>query len=391
MFISSFLVCRPRKPGGSAQRIRKVFSTIVLLVIVGTCALRAGSLDDNNSPGERSPAIKAGEVLAIMERVADWQLVHPSAHRLTDWTQGAGDAGFMALTRISASSRFRDAMMQVGEQMEWRLGPRKYHADDHCIGQTYLELYLQERDPHMLEALRKEFDDILEHPAPPAAYPRDLTWWWCDALFMGPPTWVRLFAATGERKYLDYMNTNWWATSDRLYDPEERLYFRDARYFDQREANGRKIFWSRGNGWVMAGVARVLPYLPLDFPDRERFVRQFQEMAPRVLACQQADGLWRASLLDPEHYPLKETSGSGFFTFALAWGVNEGLLDRAIYESAILRAWKALIECVDADGKLTHVQPIGADPKAFAPDAGEVYGVGAFLLAGSEVYRLCDR
>ena len=126
----------------------------------------------------------------------------------------------------------------------------------------------------------------------------------------------------------------------------------------------------------------------MNHPDRPRFEQLFKDMAAKILTCQQPDGLWRASLLDPDSYPLKETSGSGFYTYALAWGVNQGLLDRAKFEPAVRKAWAALIGCVDADGKLTHVQPIGADPKKFAEDSTEVYGVGAFLLAGSEVYRM---
>jgi len=184
------------------------------------------------------------------------------------------------------------------------------------------------------------------------------------------------------------MTRQWWITTDFLYDKAEHLYFRDSNYFDKREANGKKVFWSRGNGWVLAGIARVLPHLPKDHPERARFEKLFREMAQKILGCQQPDGLWRASLLDPGSYPLKETSGSGFFVFAFAWGVNNGLLDRVQFEPAVRRGWTALVNCVNSDGKLTHVQPVGADPKNFDPESSDVFGVGAFLLAGSEVHQL---
>jgi rhamnogalacturonyl hydrolase YesR len=132
----------------------------------------------------------------------------------------------------------------------------------------------------------------------------------------------------------------------------------------------------------------MLQYLPADDPSRPRFQRQYSEMADKILSCQQTDGLWRASLLDPADYPLKETSGSGFYCYALAWGVNQGLLDRGRFEPAILNAWQGLAACVTNEGRLTHVQPIGADPKQFNEAATETYGIGAFLLAGSEVFRL---
>jgi hypothetical protein len=182
--------------------------------------------------------------------------------------------------------------------------------------------------------------------------------------------------------------TNWWRTADYLYDKDEHLFFRDSTFFQKHEANGQKVFWSRANGWVMAGLVRVLQYLPMNHPDHTRFEQLFKDMAEKILTCQQPDGLWRASLLDPESYPLKETSGSSFYTYALAWGVNQGLLDRAKFEPAVRKAWAALVGCVDAGGKLTHVQPVGSDPKKFMDDSTAPFGVGAFLLAGSEVYRM---
>ena len=336
-------------------------------------------------------------ILTVMQRVADWQLAHPSRatnRPATGWVQAAGDAGMMALAGISGDARYRDALLAMGETNNWELGSRKFHADDYCIGQTYCELYFLYREPKMIVPLRERFDFILANQPTNTSLDfsqkdhGQMRWSWCDALFMGPPTWMRLYYATGDEKYLNFGVTEWWRTTDYLYDKDEHLYFRDSSYFKKSEANGKKVFWGRGNGWVMGGLVRVLQYLPTNHPDRPRFEQLFKEMSAKILTCQQPDGLWRASLLDPDSYPLKETSGSGFYTYALAWGVNQGLLDRAQFEPAVRKAWAALVGCVDADGKLTHVQPIGADPKNFAADSTEAYGVGAFLLAGSEVYRM---
>jgi rhamnogalacturonyl hydrolase YesR len=354
-----------------------------------------GNLDTVTLTTNLSSEIKPTPVLAAMQSVADWQLAHPSAHKTTDWTQGAGYAGMMALAGISGDAKYRDAMRAMGETNAWKPGRRIYHADDHCVGQTYAELYFLYREPKMIAPLQERFDDILNHPSAVTSLefrqPKGVAtenWSWCDALFMGPPTWVRVYAATGDEKYLNFAVTNWWRTTDFLYDKDEHLFYRDSTFFKRAEANGKKVFWGRGNGWVMGGLVRVLQYLPMNHPDRSRFEQLFKDMADKILACQQPDGLWRSSLLDPDSYPLKETSGSGFFTYALAWGVNQGLLDRVKFEPAVRKAWAALVACVDAEGKLTHVQPVGSDPKAFPQDATEVYGVGAFLLAGSEVYRL---
>lgn len=344
------------------------------------------------SPNRR---LTPADVLSVMERVADWQLAHPSQHPTTDWTQAAGDAGMIALAGISGDPKYRYALLAMGEADGWKPGPRLYHADDLAIGQTYAGLYFLYRDPKMIAALRSRLDAILS--APPNVESLDFhqpydqvsqMWSWCDSLFMAPPVWMQLFAATGDERYLDFAVKNWWRTTDYLYDPSEHLYFRDSTYFERRETNGKKIFWSRGNGWVMAGLVRILQLLPTNHPSRVRFERLFQQMADTILGGQQPDGLWHSSLLDPDSYPLKESSGSGFYTYALAWGVNQGLLDGGKFKPGVRKAWTALVDSVDRDGKLTHVQPIGSDPKTFADDSTEVYGVGAFLLAGSEIYRM---
>ena len=350
-------------------------------------------------------------VLAVMRKVADWQIANPhrdpstkphaSTLPPTGWVQAAGYTGIMALAELTNDARYFDAMRKVGDAADWKLLSRVYDADDHCMAQTYAELYLKFHDPKMIAFTKDRFDYILANPststlvfnqkANPNGYRN--RWSWCDSLFMGPPAWMRLYAATGNKAYRDFVVDNWWKTSDHLYDDTEHLYFRDDTFIStpeksRLEANGKKIFWGRGNGWVMGGLVRVLEFLPKDDPARPRFEKQFKDMAAAILATQQPDGLWRASLLDPDSYPLKETSGSGFYCYAFAWGVNNGLLDRATYEPAALKCWQAMVDCVTPDGKLTHVQPVGSDPKKFADDSTEAYGSGAFLLAGSEIYKL---
>ncbi|HXR05673.1 MAG TPA: glycoside hydrolase family 88 protein [Verrucomicrobiae bacterium] len=342
-----------------------------------------------------SSEITPRAVLDAMQRVADWQLAHPSTNPATGWIQAVQDAGMMALAGISGDPQYRDVMLAMGQTNDWQPGSRFYDADFHCIGQTYAELYLLYRDNRMIGPLQERFDGILAKPTElqsleftrPETRARE-NWSWCDALFMGPPTWVRLYAATGDSRYLDFAVTNWWRTTDYLYDKDEHLYFRDSTFFKKHEANKQKVFWSRGNGWVMAGLVRVLQYMPMNHPDRPRFEQLFKDMAGKVLSCQQSDGFWRASLLDPESYPAKETSGTSLFTYALAWGINQGLLDQRRFKPAVEKSWATLIGCVDVNGKLTHVQPVGSTPKKFNDDSTAPFGVGAFLLAGSEVYRV---
>lgn len=333
-------------------------------------------------------------VLSTLHAVADWQLAHPSKHALTDWTQAVGYTGIMALSRLPDGKKYEDAMVKVGEQAQWKLGPDcRFHADDDCVGQMYLDLYGRLKTSVMIAETRQVMDDFCAKTSgggdmrqtPTNAMQR---WTWCDALFMAPPVLAKLFAITGDIKYHDTLVREYKRTTDFLYDPVEHLYYRDHRTIGMRESNGKKIFWGRGNGWVFGGLASILTALPKDAPSRPYFEVLFRQMGARVIELQQPDGLWRASLLDPVNYPLKETSSSGLFCYGLAWGVNNGLLDRATTLPVVERAWAGLTACVNPDGKLTHVQPVGAASEKFDPEGTGIYGVGAFLLAGSEVFLL---
>lgn len=341
-------------------------------------------------------------VMRAMTTVADWQLaqrldVEPDGkpRALTDWTNGVLYTGVMALARIAPDDRYSAAMRRIGDQVGWTTGPRKFQADDYCVAQMFTEMYLKYREPQMIASLVPQYDAILAR-----TYDDDFTygdysrekvadkWIWLDALFMGPSSFVRLSAATGDDRYRDFAARRWWLTADHLWDPEVQLHYRDDRYRTRREVNGARMFWSRASGWYFGGSARMIPYLPTDHPLRPRFIERFQAMAKALLPLQTADGTWHTSLLAPDLYPNPETSGTGFFVFGFAWGVNEGLLDRATFMPAIEKGWKGLVSCIRPDGRLGYVQPIGNAPRKVDADMTEAYGTGAFLLAGSEVWKM---
>jgi rhamnogalacturonyl hydrolase YesR len=320
-----------------------------------------------------------------VQLVADWQLSRMPAQAQYDWTWAALYDGFMAVPHDVNGDKYQRAMRQVGDALEWQPGPRPTHADDQAVGQMYLEQYFLGKDPRGLAAMRTELDAEIVTPDP--ADPQKPLWWWCDALFMAPPVFADMAKATGDAKYLTYMDREWQITTDLLYDRSKHLYSRDATYLDKHEKNGEKIFWSRGNGWVMGGIVRVLKVLPADSPLRPKFVAQLKEMAAEMVSIQGSDGLWRPGLLDADSYPLPEISGSAFVTYALAYGVNEGILDRATYWPAVEKAWAGMLSHVYADGRLGCIQPVGAAPGAYTGTSSYVYGVGAWLMAGSEIYR----
>ena len=222
-----------------------------------------------------------------------------------------------------------------------------------------------------------------------------MVWWWCDALFMGPPVLVKYAALSGNDLYLKATDKWYRETYDQLYDQQEFLWSRDLDYkkpadgSGKTEANGQKIFWSRGNGWVFGGLALLLEELPKNYPNRPFYEKIFVDMAARLKAIQPADGAWRSSLLYPEGHAAGESSGTGFYVFGMAYGVRKGYLKAEEYLPAIKKGWKALLKNQQADGMIGFVQPIGASPSLqVSKDLWEVYGTGAFLCAGAEVMRL---
>jgi unsaturated rhamnogalacturonyl hydrolase len=380
---------------GSARQMAACALAAVMALAGGQAALGAQAQHVEVSPPGDSPA-NAGPLAQglsakftrkdlgkAMKLVADWQLGRMPAEAQTDWTWAALYTGFMAVPTEVAGEKYRNAMLEVANRLEWKPGPRVMHADDQAVGQTYMELYFLYHEPSMMTPMRARLEAEMATPDDP----KKPLWWWCDALFMAPPVFADMAAATGDGKYLEYMDHQWTITTNLLYDRKEHLYSRDATFLDKHEKNGRKIFWSRGNGWVMAGIVRVLERLPAGSPLRPKYEELLKEMAAAVLKVQGSDGLWRPGLLDPKSYPLPEVSGSAFITYALAYGVNEGILDRAKYEPAVHRAWAGLLTHVYADGRLGCIQPVGAAPGAFTKTSSYVYGVGAYLLAGSEIYR----
>jgi unsaturated rhamnogalacturonyl hydrolase len=332
-----------------------------------------------------SPSLDPAAVGAAMRKVANWQLERSQPYFDRIWTWSVLYSGFMAASNSLGDAKYRDAMEEMGKKFDWQLRSHLPDADDQSVGQTYLELYLTKKEPAMMTPTRSELDALLIAPHVSKKAGKGIPWWWCDALFMAPPVWARMYAATGDRRYVAYLDEEWAKTTDLLYDKQEHLYARDADYLTRTEANGKKMFWSRGNGWVMGGLVRTLQYLPQGDPARAKYVTQLKEMAQRVALLQGSDGLWRAGLLDPDNYSQPEVSGSALFTYALAWGINQGILDAKMYRPVIEKAWGGMVGHIYSDGRLGCIQQTGAEPAPFKATASYTYGVGAFLLAGSEI------
>ena len=333
-------------------------------------------------------------IKSTMLQVAGWQFNHSNKKRLNDWTNGAFYAGVFAAYQTTKSDMLLDSMMSMGDRMQWLAGRRYDHADDYAISQTYIELYRLKKDKKMVQSTLDSMQKMKTVPGNEVRK-NGITWWWCDALFMAPPALAQLAKIFKDPSYLVLSDTLYRQCYRLLYNTDEHLFARDASYLwdangaGKKEANGKKLFWGRGNGWVMGGLVKYLQEMPKNYAGRYFYLSLYKEMANRLLSLQQTDGLWRTSLLDPDSYPGGEGSGSGFNCYALAWGVNQKILDKKIFLPAVKKAWEGLNTLLNEDGRVGWVQPIGGDPRRnFTAESWEAYGSGAFLLAGSEVIKL---
>jgi CubicO group peptidase (beta-lactamase class C family)/rhamnogalacturonyl hydrolase YesR len=355
--------------------------------------------DVSADPGPKanlSRSIDPAAVHAAMQKVADWELKRAEPYLTQNWAWAVLDTGFMAASRELNDPRYTNAMQAMAERFHWELGQEDLagrgspDSNDQALAQTYLELYSRDPSPERIGPARHGFDSWLAGQKPPL--PEDqfqILWWWCDTLFMSPPAWAEMAKATQDRKYLDYLDKRWWETSNALYDPRYHLFYRDKSFIGQKDAAGKPIFWSRGNGWVIGGLARTLEYMPKNYPDRSRFEDRMRVMAAEFASIQDPEsGLWHSDLLDSSDFPQPEVSGSALITLGLAWGVNHAVLDRASYTQVIERAWRGMVNEIYMDGRLGNIQQTGGAPNYFLPGSSYNFGVGAFLLAGEQVAHL---
>ncbi len=334
----------------------------------------------------------------FMKKYADYSLpsftdrVRPS----NIWTRGVYYEGLMALHQIFPREEYYRYAYDWAEFHKWgmRNGNTTRNADDYCCGQTYIDLYNLEPKPEKLRNIKSCIQMLVNTP-------QNDDWSWIDAIQMGMPVFAQLGVMYNDARYFEKMYAMYNFTKTKhggngLYNPKDGLWWRDKDFVPPyKEPNGEDCYWSRGNGWVYAALVRVLDLIPANEPHRAEYVKDFIEMSKALKKCQRNDGFWNVSLHDPNNYGGKETTGTSLFVYGMAWGVRNGILSEAEYLPAIANGWNAMVkDAVHPDGFLGWVQGTGKEPKDGQPVTWdkvpnfEDYGVGCFLLAGAEVYKL---
>lgn len=381
----------------------------------------ADSASLSNVHSERAADEIRESAFDIAHRSARWQIEQfgnlsyiPESHRAKSenpkfWIQAAFYVGLTKWTEVSGDEDFLAYIEQMASEQEYALLlDRPYHADDHTIGQTYLWLTEQTGNQEAYKPTQELFDMILANPpdvglemieADEHKAKSDqahlegncqLRWCWADALFMAPRTWLKLSNVTDDPRYFEYADKEFWAATDYLFSDHYGLFFRDSRYFDLKSDNGEPVFWGRGNGWVFAAIPLIIDDLPDGHPSRARYIELYKKFAAGLLPLQTDEGYWPASLRDPNKVKTPEVSGTGFILYGLAWGVNNGILSDENSRQVVEKGWAAIERAVEPNGRVNWVQHVGKSPDPVKKTDSQLYGVGAVLLAASEMAKWSD-
>ena len=374
----------------TAGRIRALTGVLLLLAVSACAATRSGAADTSHTrAAEVGTMPDKAEVVAAMRRVNDrWIDTHPDPGG-NGWARATYFEGDLAAYDLFPDERYLAYAIEWGERNEWALGdgtPTR-HADDLCAGQTYIDLYRIEPRPERIAMVDASLEAILTDS-------EIGDWTWVDAIQMAMPVFAKLAAVRGDTRYLERLHEMYEWTRDPsgagLFNLGDGLWWRDARFKPPTTTpGGANVYWARGNGWAFAAHVRTLAELPFDDRHRPEYVAVFRKMAAALAAVQRPDGLWSASLHDPAHTAGPESSGTAFFVYGMAWGIRNGLLDADTYLPVVIHGWRGLTDvALHSDGTVGFVQPPGDQPVRASYDDARDYGVGAFLLAASEVARL---
>ena len=312
------------------------------------------------------------------------------------WTRGVYYEGLMELYKIDSRNEYYKYAVDWGEAHKWNLRDGETYsrnADNQCAGQTYIDLYKIDPQPERVKYIKLSIDSMLNTS-------RVNDWDWIDAIQMAMPVFAQLGVLYNDNRYFDRMYEMYKCSKDSigggLYNYEDNLWWRDANYKPPfKEPNGEDCYWSRGNGWVVAALVRVLDLIPENDKHRDEYLQTLLNMLDEIAKVQREDGFWNVSLHDPGNFEGRETTGTALFIYGMAWAINKKYVKARKYKKIIAKAWNGIAnEAIHQNGFLGYVQGTGPGPEAGQPVGYDIepdfedYGLGCFLLGASEVYKL---
>ena len=334
-----------------------------------------------------------------------------------------------------------------GTSHNWtpRNGVTTRDADDYCCCQTYLDMYWMEnpQSHHVkVQAFVNPTMQCLDNLIAAENVPwiaggqtkskgSDGDWTWIDAIQMGLPVFskaARMHSFWGTNDAAQYTEKGWAmyeASRNKigggLFNEADGLWWRDKDFVPPyTEPNGEDCYWSRGNGWVYAALVRAMDAMLVSKNADSRdhleplgakkwknlgvdahfndYKKDYLAMTDALVKCQRADHFWNVSLHDESNYGGVELSGTALFIYGMTWGVRHGYLPKKKFLPIIYQTWDAMVKtCLHDNGFLGYVQGTGKEPKDSQPVTYDRepdfddYGLGCFLLCGTEIVRLLNQ
>jgi unsaturated rhamnogalacturonyl hydrolase len=351
----------------------------------------------------------------IIWQVNNYQINHPLAENDDIWIRGTYYTGVMASYQATGNILYLKQCNSWGEEHDWKIPAIEMTSETSganamTCSQTWLESYMIDKEKYKIQPTIEHLESPgLKNPVncPLTYYYEGDAERYVDATFVCAPALAMLSKITGNPKYLSWMDSFFWDVYGALYSQEDNLFYRDQRFMYQKcepdinhddnarqpyiykvTSSGKKVFWSRGNGWAFAALARILKYTPAEYVNYARYKELYVKMAIELKNRQQPDGFWYPNLDDPNDYGSRETSGTGFFSYGLAWGINNGILSPEEYLPIVEKSWKALVSAVSEEGKVQWGQKVAFSPHKILQEDTQEYVSGMFLLAASEMYKM---
>lgn len=390
------------------KRISSVCLTICLLI----CAV---SMSAAKKPAKQEPLTKQ-DVLQTATLVNNWFMtkwpdptldthVGGKTRPSSLWTRAVYYEGLMALYQMDPQEAYYDYTLRWCDYHQWmpRNGVTTRDADDYCCCQTYIDMYRIQKARGMKrgEGLA-DLSKVIEHAKMITRLQENDDWWWIDAIQMGMPALYKLSRTTGDKRYAAKAWQMYEYTRNLqdggLRNSVNGLWWRDRNFNPPfKTPGGKDCYWSRGDGWVVAALCRVLDEMQPTDPHYREYIFDLTELLNGLLPLQREDLFWNCSLADPTDFGGKEVTGTSLFIYGYAWCVNHGILPEDQYRPLIENTWRAMVkECVHEDGFLGYQQGTGIEPKASQPTLYDKlpdfddFGIGCFLLCASEVYKMVN-
>jgi rhamnogalacturonyl hydrolase YesR len=324
------------------------------------------------------------DLVPIRQAADHWIAGHSASSGNSTWFNALFIKGDIEAYRMTGDAKYLTYATGWANHNNWKLPTNAPNYDGPEASQEYIDLYELNPAHPARDIADAQAYLTRQTKRVQGGKVNDLSY--VDAVRLGAMSaFARLGVPAKNQAELDAMAKMFAWTEAHIYDKKNALWWRDSRWV------GTTQHWSRGNGWIVIALTDTVAALPAGDANRAHYISLLQAMFAKLKATQQAGGYWTADVDHPSAYPAPESSGTSFFTYGMARGIQLGYVDKATYLPVVQKAWGWLRNtALRSNGVVGYVQGPSSHPsqhQPISPTATTNYGVGAFLMAGVEAAK----